>query len=74
MAQRRDFDVDGFLTPYDVDRARRKLRPYLGPNETAWDPERFAMDDSQGTRFVRLVPDRLEALDLSYRTAPGAPS
>jgi nitroimidazol reductase NimA-like FMN-containing flavoprotein (pyridoxamine 5'-phosphate oxidase superfamily) len=62
------------LWPYDVERARRKLLPYLGPDEASWDPERFAMDDSQDTRFVRLVPDRLEALDVSYRAAPGAPS
>lgn len=58
---------DAEVVPYDHSRALRKLRRYLGPHASTWDQDRFAMheDDSQ-SRFVRLRPDRLEALDLSF--------
>lgn len=58
---------DAEVVPYDHSRALRKLRRYLGPDVPAWDQDRFAMheDDSQ-SRFVRLRPERLEALDLSF--------
>lgn len=59
------------VLPFDPTRARRKLARYLGPDESRWDRERFAIgglaDDS--TRFVRLTPDRLRARDLSYEVA-----
>jgi hypothetical protein len=55
------------VLPYDHDRALRKLRRYLGSDENAWDPDRFAMrEDDDVTRFVRLRPQRVEALDLSF--------
>lgn len=53
------------VVPYDRDRAFRKLSRYLGPDESAWDANRFDRDGNQ-TRFVKLEPDRIEALDLSF--------
>lgn len=56
------------LVPYDVERARRKLVRYLGSDESRWDADRFALVPEDGeSRFIRLVPDRLVARDLSYR-------
>ena len=56
------------VVPYDPDRARRKLRRYLGADEAAWDQERFALDaDERDRGFLRLRPDRLEAVDLSFK-------
>lgn len=55
------------IVPYDVGRARRKLARYQGPDETRWDPERFALTADDGSRVLRLVPERLVARDLSYR-------
>lgn len=61
---------DAELLPLDVDRARRKLARYLGPDESAWDRTfRETLDGSDGARFARLQPDRLIARDLSYRPA-----
>jgi nitroimidazol reductase NimA-like FMN-containing flavoprotein (pyridoxamine 5'-phosphate oxidase superfamily) len=56
------------LLPFDAGRARRKLVRYLGGDENKWDP-RFEITsmESNGTAFVRLVPDKLRARDLSYR-------
>jgi nitroimidazol reductase NimA-like FMN-containing flavoprotein (pyridoxamine 5'-phosphate oxidase superfamily) len=59
------------VVPFDADRARRKLRRYLGPDEAAWDRERF-LEGTFGdpsARLVRLAPRRLRARDLSYRPA-----
>ena len=61
--------------PFDVERGRRKLTRYLGPDESGWD-ERFRRylysEPSQiGTVWVHLVPRTLRAFDLSYRV-PGA--
>lgn len=54
------------LADYDAERARRKLRRYLGGDERRWD-RRFAPDQvAGGAMFARLVPDRLVARDLSY--------
>ncbi len=60
---------DAELMPFERDRARRILARYLGPNEDAWDPERFVAGtlESSTTRFVRLRPLDLRARDLSYR-------
>lgn len=52
----------------DPERARRKLRRYLGPRESSWDP-RFWFEPDSDTRMVRLSPQRLEAYDLSFRPA-----
>lgn len=60
----------GEITGFDVPRARRKLRRYLGPDEARWDP-RFAPGGpgAADNRWARLVPDRLRVLDLSFRPA-----
>jgi nitroimidazol reductase NimA-like FMN-containing flavoprotein (pyridoxamine 5'-phosphate oxidase superfamily) len=60
------------VVPFDAERARRKLRRYLGPDEAAWDRERF-LEGTFGdpsARLVRLKPRRLRARDLSYRPTP----
>jgi nitroimidazol reductase NimA-like FMN-containing flavoprotein (pyridoxamine 5'-phosphate oxidase superfamily) len=60
------------VAPFDEARARRKLRRYLGDDESAWDRRRFlegAFDDPT-VRFIRLAPRSLRARDLSYRPAP----
>lgn len=54
------------VVPFDADRARRKLARYLGSDDARWDA-RFRSFDSD-TRFVRLIPDRLTAKDLSFST------
>jgi nitroimidazol reductase NimA-like FMN-containing flavoprotein (pyridoxamine 5'-phosphate oxidase superfamily) len=56
------------IEPYQRDRAYRKLSRYLGRDEAAWDRSRSALEDptTTDTRFVRLRPDRLAALDLSF--------
>jgi nitroimidazol reductase NimA-like FMN-containing flavoprotein (pyridoxamine 5'-phosphate oxidase superfamily) len=49
------------VLPFDAERARRKLRRYLGPDEAAWDHERF-LEGTFGdpsARLVRLAPRRL---------------
>lgn len=56
-------------TPYDPDRAYRRLRRYLGDDPEAWDRERFSLEAEEGDRFACLRPARLEAIDLSYRPA-----
>jgi nitroimidazol reductase NimA-like FMN-containing flavoprotein (pyridoxamine 5'-phosphate oxidase superfamily) len=59
----------GEVVPFDADRARRKLIRYLGDDESRWDEERFVTGtfDEPSAAFVRLLPDRLTARDLSYR-------
>ncbi|WP_017591619.1 pyridoxamine 5'-phosphate oxidase family protein [Nocardiopsis potens] len=49
--------------PFDPALARRKLRRYLGGDESAWHPDfrRFADD----ARLVRFTPERTVARDLS---------
>jgi nitroimidazol reductase NimA-like FMN-containing flavoprotein (pyridoxamine 5'-phosphate oxidase superfamily) len=58
------------VVPLDAGRARRKLRRYLGDDESSWD-ERFLKGTFAGpsVRFVRLVPSSLIARDLSFRPA-----
>jgi nitroimidazol reductase NimA-like FMN-containing flavoprotein (pyridoxamine 5'-phosphate oxidase superfamily) len=55
------------LWPFDPDRARRKLRRYLGDDENRWD-ERFrgGTFDDPAAGFLRLRPDRLRASDASF--------
>jgi nitroimidazol reductase NimA-like FMN-containing flavoprotein (pyridoxamine 5'-phosphate oxidase superfamily) len=59
------------VVPFDADRARRKLRRYLGADEAAWDRERFHAGTfgDPSARLVRLAPRRLRARDLSYRAS-----
>jgi hypothetical protein len=58
------------LRPFDADRARRKLRRYLGDDEERWD-ERFrgGTFDDPTAAFVRLLPDALHARDVSFTPA-----
>jgi hypothetical protein len=59
------------VLPFDVPRGRRKLRRYLGADETRWDDRfrRYLYDDPavRGTVWIRMRPSRLTATDLSYR-------
>jgi nitroimidazol reductase NimA-like FMN-containing flavoprotein (pyridoxamine 5'-phosphate oxidase superfamily) len=63
------------VLPFDPERARRKLRRYLGPDEASWDADRFLTGtfEDPSARLVRLVPRTLRARDLSYRPSPAAP-
>lgn len=56
------------VVPFDEARARRKLVRYLGYDEDTWpsDFREFGPD----TRFVRFVPNRLIAADLSKVRPP----
>lgn len=56
------------VVDYDPDRAHRKLSRYLGSDTSTWDSSRFAVEDPATTEmhFVRLVPDQLTAVDLSF--------
>ncbi|MFC0544385.1 pyridoxamine 5'-phosphate oxidase family protein [Kutzneria chonburiensis] len=56
------------VVPFDVDRGRRKLSRYLGPEESRWDNRfRRYLHDDVGTVWIRVVPDSLRAEDLSYQ-------
>ncbi|WP_326688000.1 MULTISPECIES: pyridoxamine 5'-phosphate oxidase family protein [unclassified Streptomyces] len=61
------------IVPFDVPRGRRKLRRYLGEDESLWDRRfvRYLHDDpaERGTVWVCLRPDRMVANDLSYTPA-----
>ena len=58
------------VVPFDAGRAGRKLRRYLGDDESSWD-ERFLKGTfgNPSVRLVRLVPSSLIARDLSFRPA-----
>jgi nitroimidazol reductase NimA-like FMN-containing flavoprotein (pyridoxamine 5'-phosphate oxidase superfamily) len=59
------------VVPLDRNRAVRKLRRYLGPDEARWDARfRDALDEDPSTRLVRLTPTVLRAWDRSFRPAP----
>lgn len=65
---------DAEVVPFDADRARRKLRRYLGDDPTQWDQDRFGisatgMVGSEQTAFIRLAPTRIVARDLSFAAA-----
>lgn len=53
--------------PSSPSRAYRKLSRYLGDDPSTWDA-RFSLEDpaTTETRFVRLAPDRLSAVDVSF--------
>ncbi len=63
---------DATVVAFDRDRARRKLARYLGPDEQAWDHERFLVGtfENETTRLVQLPPRTLRARDLSYDVRP----
>jgi hypothetical protein len=60
------------VAPFDVPRGERKLRRYLGPDETRWDARfrRYLYDDpaDSGTVWLRLRPTTMTTQDLSYQT------
>lgn len=65
---------DAEVVSFDADRARRKLRRYLGDDPSQWDQDRFGVTGtgvagSEQTAFIRLVPTRLAARDLSFTPA-----
>ncbi len=54
---------------FDAERARRWGARYLGSDEGSWGEFRETVFEDDSTRFVRLVPERLRANDLSYTPA-----
>ncbi len=58
------------LRPFDADRARRKLRRYLGDEQERWH-ERFRSGtfDDPTAAFIHLRPDALRARDVSFSAA-----
>ncbi|MFI6030093.1 pyridoxamine 5'-phosphate oxidase family protein [Amycolatopsis magusensis] len=56
------------LLPFDVPRGRRKLRRYLGDDESRWD-QRFRDYLYEDARcwWLRVRPSSLRAVDLSYQ-------
>jgi len=63
---------DATVVAFDRERARRKCARYLGPDEQAWDQERFVVGtfENETARLVRLAPKTLRARDLSYEVRP----
>jgi nitroimidazol reductase NimA-like FMN-containing flavoprotein (pyridoxamine 5'-phosphate oxidase superfamily) len=55
--------------PFDRERAYRKLSRYLGTDERRWDDSRFSLEADATTKFVKLAPDLIDALDLSFRSS-----
>jgi hypothetical protein len=55
------------VVPLEVERAKRKFRKYLGPDEGSWDHELLGSLDASSTRLVRLAPSRVIAKDMSFR-------
>ncbi|SDH68782.1 hypothetical protein SAMN05216377_13517 [Pseudonocardia oroxyli] len=67
----------GEIVPFGVDRGRRKLARYLGPDESLWDT-RFrdylsAGPAGRGAVWLRIHPERITATDLSYRVPLSRP-
>jgi nitroimidazol reductase NimA-like FMN-containing flavoprotein (pyridoxamine 5'-phosphate oxidase superfamily) len=62
-------DGDAEIYQLDPARARRKLRRYLGSDESRW-PARFANGtfEDPDTRMIRLEPTELRARTLSYES------
>jgi nitroimidazol reductase NimA-like FMN-containing flavoprotein (pyridoxamine 5'-phosphate oxidase superfamily) len=64
-----ELSAEGEAEIYQLDsgRARRRLRRYLGADESRW-PERFKSGTFHDptTRLIRLEPTRVRARDLSY--------
>ncbi|GIF75745.1 pyridoxamine 5'-phosphate oxidase family protein [Asanoa siamensis] len=61
----------GELVPFDLPRGRRKLRRYLGVDESRWDPRFRLADgvaDSSQTKnaWLRIGVESLVAKDLSF--------
>lgn len=58
------------IEPFDVDRANRLLRRYLGEDRSAWDP-RFRGPWGDHWRFIRVDPETVVARDQSYEVPNG---
>lgn len=60
------------VEPHDPERAIRLLEPYLGPEMSEWDQERFGDPHDWGEKMVmlRFVPETVVARDQSYAPAP----
>jgi hypothetical protein len=64
----------GSVVDFDVERGRRILTRYNGPDEEYWDA-RFKLEPDPalyGTRLARLEPQDMWTVDLSFRTAADA--
>ncbi len=58
------------VEPWCDARARRKLRRYLGEDESRWDPDLFTLDATRKRlAFVRFEPETAVVRDQSYRSA-----
>ena len=55
------------IEPFDANRARRLLSPYLGDDQSTWD-DRFlrTLKGKEEEVFVRFVPETAVARDVSY--------
>jgi hypothetical protein len=64
----------GSIVDFDVERGRRILTRYNGPDEDYWDPRFQLKPDPSiyGTRLARLEPQDIWTVDLSFRTAADA--
>lgn len=60
------------VEPFEIDRAKRILRRYLGPREEHWDADRFVEPylGEPGDVLILLIPETVVARDQSYRPSP----
>jgi hypothetical protein len=59
------------IQPFDVKRAKRLLRRYLGENEAGWDRRRFIEPLSdQDNVMIRFEPETVVVRDQSYKRTP----
>jgi hypothetical protein len=56
------------LEPFDRDRADRLLEPYLGADQSEWDPM-FRDLDPEEYRLLRVEPETVVARDQSYQSS-----
>lgn len=54
------------VLPIDVERAKRLYRRYVGDDEEKWDPMFHDVIHGEGAVLVRIEPERIKGLDLSY--------
>ncbi|MEM9073560.1 MAG: pyridoxamine 5'-phosphate oxidase family protein [Myxococcota bacterium] len=59
----------GSVEPWDLERAKRKLRRYLGDDEGQWDRSVFSLDPAKRLAFVRIAVDTMVARDQSFRAS-----
>lgn len=56
----------GEIHKVDVERAKRLFRRYVGDDEEKWDPTFRDYIHGEGAVLVRIEPERIKGLDLSY--------